>query len=143
MFLGASCYTLAFILLALNRRSSSYWAFAFPAQILIVIAADLQFNVCNMLVMTNLPKSQQSVAAGIFQTAVRLTATIGLAVATPVFNSIEKKPSLSSFWDAETQPYAAVFWVSVAWSGLSMCLVPFLTLGTQGGNEAEKETLAD
>lgn len=133
MFLGASCYTLAFILLALNRHSSSYWAFAFPALTLIVIAADLQFNVCNMLVMTSLPKSHQSVAGGIFQTGVRLTATIGLAVATAVFNAVQREPSLSTFWDTETQPYAAVFWISVAWAGLSMCLVPFLTLGTQGG----------
>jgi hypothetical protein len=116
MFLGASCYTLAFVLLGINRRDSNYWAFAFPAQIFIVIAADLQFNVCNMLVMTSLPKSHQSVAGGIFQTAVRLTATIGLAVATAVFNAVQRSPSLSDFWDTETQPYAAVFWISVAWS---------------------------
>lgn len=143
MLIGAACYTIAFLLLALNRRSSSYWAFAFPAQVLIVIAADVQFNVCNMLVMTSLPKSHQSVAGGIFQTAVRLTAVVGFGVATAVFNAVEANPRLSVFWDEETQPYTAVFWVSMAYSALSMCLVPFLTLGTQGGDEKDSVVPAD
>ncbi|KAF2210494.1 hypothetical protein CERZMDRAFT_113390 [Cercospora zeae-maydis SCOH1-5] len=143
MFIGAACYTTAFLLLALNRRSSSYWAFAFPAQVLIVTAADVQFNVCNMLVMTSLPQSHQSVAGGIFQTAVRLTAVVGFGIATAVFNAVEANPRLSGFWDEETQPYTAVFWTSVAYSALSMCLVPFLTLGTQGGDERDSIVTAD
>ncbi|KAI5360202.1 putative major facilitator superfamily, MFS transporter superfamily [Septoria linicola] len=137
MWLVTACYTVAFLLLALNRWTSSYWAFAFPALILIVIAADLQLNVCNMLVMTSLPKSHQSIAGGIFQTAVRLTAVIGFGVATAVFNAVEARPALLDFWDEATQPYTAVFWISVAYSALSMCLVPFLTLGTQGGDDQD------
>lgn len=135
MLLSTICFTAAFVLFAVNRRTTSYWALTFPAQILMVTAADLQFNVCNMLVMTTLPKSQQSIAGGIFQTAVRLTATLGFGVCTAVFNSVQKSQSLSNFWDAETQPYAACFWVSAAYSALSVCFVPFLTLGTQGGDD--------
>lgn len=140
MWLSTACYTIAFLLLALNRQTTSYWALAFPAQMLIVIAADLQFNVCNMLVMTSLPTSHQSVAGGIFQTAVRLTAVIGFGIATAVFNAVKASPSLSGFWDTATQPYAAVFWICMAFSALSMCLVPFLTLGTQGGGESKQHS---
>ena len=59
--------------------------------------------------------------------------TLGFGIATAIFNAVEQKPSLASFWDVKTQPYTATFWYSVACAGLSVCLVPLLTIGTQGG----------
>lgn len=86
-----------------------------------------------MYVMSSMPSSKQSVASGIFQTVAKLCMTIGFGIATAIFNAVDQKPSLASFWDAKTQPYTVVFWYSVACAGLSVCLVPFLTIGTQGG----------
>ena len=133
MMIGTSAYTLAFLLLGLNRGSSSYWAFTFPAFAIMVIGADFEFNVANMYVMSSMAPSQQSVASGIFQTVAKLCTTIGFGASTAIFNSVEQNPTLSSFWDKPTQPYAATFWYSVACAGVSICLVPFLTIGTQGG----------
>jgi hypothetical protein len=121
------------LLLAFNRRSSSYWAFSFPAFVLMVVGADLEFNVANMYVMSSLPPAQQSIAGGIFQTVTRLCMTIGFGITTALFNAVEKDPRMASYWDRATQPYTATFWFAVACSVVSIGLVPFLTLTTQGG----------
>lgn len=142
MYIGTSAYTIAFLLLAFNREDSSYWAFCFPAFVIMVIGADFEFNVAQMYVMSSMPPSRQSVASGIFQTVAKLCMTLGFGIATAIFNGVEKKPSLSSFWDDKTQPYTATFWYSVACAGLSLCLVPFLTIGTQGG-KAKVNKLAE
>lgn len=139
MYIGSSSYMVAALLLALNRESSSYWAFCFPAFAIQVIGADLEFNVANMYVMSSMPPSRQSVAGGIFQTAAKLCMTLGLGVGTAVFNSVQQSPSLAGYWDVETQPYSAVFWFSMASAAASVCLVPFLKIGTQGGKAKRQE----
>ena len=133
MYIGTISYTIAFLLLGLNRVSDPYWGFCFPAFCIIVIGADLEFNVANMYVMSSMPPSKQSVASGIFQTVAKLCMTLGLGIATAIFNSVQQSPNLASYWDKTTQPYTATFWYSVACGGSSICLVPFLTIGTQGG----------
>ena len=133
MYVGTLAYFVAFLLFGVNRASSSYWAFCFPALTIQVIGADLEFNVANMYVMSSMPPSQQSVAGGIFQTAAKLCMTLGLGIATAIFNSVQQNPSLANYWDQATQPYAATFWFAFACAGLSVLLVPFLTIGTQGG----------
>lgn len=132
MYIAAAAYSLAFLLLALNRASSSYWAFAFPALLLNVIGADLEFNVANMYVMSSMPPSQQSIAGSIFQTVTKLCQSVGFGIATAVFNAVQQSPSLASYWDPVTQPYTATFWFATASALLGLGLVPFLTIGTQG-----------
>ncbi|KAK5122865.1 hypothetical protein LTR85_003780 [Meristemomyces frigidus] len=135
MLIATVSYTGACLLLAVNRHNTSYWSLCFPAFILLVTGADLEFNVANMYVMSSMPPSQQSIAGGIFQTVAKLSMTIGFGIATAVFNAVQKDPQMSNYWDKTTQPYAATLWMSVACSMLSVLLVPLLTLGTQGGKE--------
>lgn len=142
MYIGTAAYTIAFLLLAVNRCSSSYWAFNFPAFILMVVGADLEFNVANMYVMSSLPPAQQSIAGGIFQTVTRLCMTIGFGICTALFNAVQKSPSLASYWDLETQPFTATFWFATACSVVSIGLVPFLTLTTQGGKDSRRRSSA-
>jgi len=139
MLIATAAYTIAFLLFALNRHDSSYWTFCFPAFVLMVIGADIEFNVANMYVMSSMPASQQSIAGSIFQTVAKLCMTLGFGIATAVFNAVQQRPSLASYWDPVTQPYAATFWLGMAFSAFSLCLVPFLTIGTQGGKIGSKE----
>lgn len=139
MYVGTVAYTAAFLLLAFNRQSSSYWAFSFPAFTMMVVGADLEFNVANMYVMSSLPPAQQSIAGGIFQTVTRLCMTIGFGVTTALFNAVQKNPQMASYWDKETQPYTATFWFATACSVVSVALVPFLTLTTQGGKAPKRD----
>lgn len=135
MLVGAASYAVAFLLFAVNRAGDSYWAFFFPGLTIMVVGADLEFNVTNMYVMSSMPATQQSAAAGIFQTVVRVSMTVGFGVTTALFNAVEMRPSLADYWDDASQPYAATFWFCTACSALSVCMVPFLTLKTQGGRE--------
>ena len=93
-----------------------------------------------MYVMSSLPRHQQSVAGGIFNTVTKLCNTIGLGITTAIFTSMSASTSAkqpSSPTDALT-PYLACFWFSCASAGLSICLVPFLRIGTQGGKVGGK-----
>ncbi len=45
---GAVCYTVSFLLLALQTDDSSYWALVFPSLLLMVVGADFEFNVANV-----------------------------------------------------------------------------------------------
>nr|POF06764.1 putative mfs-type transporter [Quercus suber] len=141
MYIGAAAYAIAFLLSALNTRSSSYWAFFFPSLTLAVVGADLEFNVANMYVMSSMPPSQQSIAGSIFQTVSKLCQTFGFGITTAVFNAVRQSPDLAPYWDPESQPYAATFWFSTASALLGLCLVPFLTIGTQGGRETDEHAV--
>ncbi|EGP83893.1 major facilitator superfamily transporter [Zymoseptoria tritici IPO323] len=136
-------FVLAFLLFALATDGQEYWKFYFPGLLLVVVGADMEFNVTNMYVMSSMPPEQQSTAGGIFQTVTKLCMTIGLALATAVFNSVQKRPALSGYWEEERQPYAAVYWSSFAFAMVSLLLVPLLTIGTQGGKERCKDGVVD
>ena len=83
-----------------------------------------------MYVMSSLPSDQQSVAGGLFNTVIRLVATVGLAVQTSIF---EGAGGASEGPDSlKYRPYQATFWVSLAGAVVGLALVPFLTIGTQG-----------
>jgi len=92
-----------------------------------------------MYVMSSLPPEQQSIAGGIFQTVTRLCMTIGFGITTALFNAVEKNSRMASYWDRATQPYTATFWFAVACSVVSIGLVPFLTLTTQGGKVTKRD----
>lgn len=46
--IGALAYTASFLILSFMKEDSVYWAFIFPALILVVVGADIQFNVTNV-----------------------------------------------------------------------------------------------
>ena len=48
MGIGTISYTVASILVAVQRSGDSYWAFTFPALALAVVGADFHFNVANV-----------------------------------------------------------------------------------------------
>ncbi|KAJ5929256.1 hypothetical protein N7454_007104 [Penicillium verhagenii] len=129
--IGALAYTASFLILSFMKEDALYWEYIFPALILVVIGADIQFNVTNMYVMSSLPSHQQSIAGGIFNTVSKLCNNLGLGIATSVESAIVNQMTASS---PAIKPYLAVYWFAAAAAGSSLLLVPFLTLGTQGGD---------
>lgn len=127
--IGALAYTASSLILSFMKEDAIYWAYIFPALVLVVVGADIQFNVTNMYVMSSLPPSQQSIAGGIFNTVSKLCNNLGLGIATSVHSAVANQASTSAI-----RPYLAVYWFSAAAAGLSLVLVPFLTLETQGGS---------
>lgn len=89
--------------------------------------------------MSSLPKHQQSVAGGIFNTASKLALTMGLGITTAIFDGLTyASPSAPStdttgLTDAQIiRPYHAVWWYGTASAGCSLLIVWRLKLGTQG-----------
>ncbi|KAJ5545168.1 hypothetical protein N7461_007472 [Penicillium sp. DV-2018c] len=134
--IGALAYTASFLILSFMGQDSIYWAFMFPALTLMVVGADIQFNVTNMYVMSTLPPSQQSIAGGIFNTVIKLCNNLGLGIATSVQSSVLHRVSASS---PAIRPYLSAFWFAAAVAGVSMFMVPFLTIDKQGNTVRESD----
>ena len=131
MLIGAVAFVACDILLSVADKHSTYWAFTFPALILSVVGADFEFTVTNMYVMSSLSPKQQSVAGGLFNTVTRLSATVGLGVQTSVYTRLGG--SASGAGSQLFRPYQSAFWVSLTGAVVALFLVPFLTIGRQGG----------
>ncbi|OCT49013.1 Major Facilitator Superfamily protein [Cladophialophora carrionii] len=133
MIIGAVSAVIASALLSAIHTSISFWALAFPALLFSVLSQDLEFTVTNMYVMSSLPSEQQSVAGGLFNTVTRLVATVGLGIQTSIYNTAGG--SAEGAGALRYRPYQATFWVSLAGAFLALFLVPFLTIGCQGGRK--------
>ena len=95
-----------------------------------------------MYVLSSLPLERQSIAGSLVQTLSRICTAVGYGVATAIFNGVTKKPSTSGFYaNNPAEPYAAVFWFAAGVSALGVLLVPWLKIGTQGGQKKEVESL--
>ncbi|KAJ5894507.1 hypothetical protein N7495_006198 [Penicillium taxi] len=128
MVISALAYTAAFLILSFMKEDASYWAYIFPALVLVTVGADIQFNITNMYVMSSLPKEQQSIAGGIFNTVNKFCNNLGLGIATSIQNAVSNQtPS-----PPPIRPFLAVYWFAAGAAGLSLLFVPFLTLKTQG-----------
>ncbi|KAJ5160736.1 uncharacterized protein N7482_007740 [Penicillium canariense] len=132
---SALAYTASFLILSFMKEDATYWAFMFPALVLVVVGADIQFNVTNMYVMSSLPPNQQSIAGGIFNTVTKLCSNLGLGIATFINTAVAHKMTPTT---PAIRPYLAVYWFAAAGAGLSVLMVPFLTLGTQGSDPGPK-----
>lgn len=126
MIVGAAAHVVSCALYSATSQSISYWALFFPAQVFAVLSQDLEFTVTNMYVMSSLPSEQQSVAGGLFNTVIRLGATVGIGIQTSIYNSAGGEEN------GRWRPYQTTFWVSLVGGVLALGFVPFLTLGRQG-----------
>ncbi|KAH6714994.1 major facilitator superfamily domain-containing protein [Leptodontidium sp. MPI-SDFR-AT-0119] len=134
--IGALSYLGSSLLLANMKVDSSYWAFIFPALLLSVIGADLEFNVANMYVMSSLPPAQQSVAGGIFNTVMKICSAVGLGISSSIYSAeSDGKAALQTAF----RPYKMVFWFGVAVSASALIFVPWLSIRTQGHKEEREE----
>ncbi|QKX54473.1 uncharacterized protein TRUGW13939_01560 [Talaromyces rugulosus] len=127
MMIGTTAYMVAFLIISFTPDDGVYWGWYFVPLLLMVVGADIEFNVVNMYVMSSLPPSDQSLAGGIFNTASKFCANISLGITTAVYNSVRTQGSTSPI-----KPYLSTYWFAAASAGLGVLLVPFLKLGTQG-----------
>ncbi|KAF2669076.1 aminotriazole resistance protein [Microthyrium microscopicum] len=142
MCVGILSYTLSFLLLALTKTSYGYWPMIFPALCLAVVGADFQFNVTNMYVMSSMPKAQQSIASGLFQTLCRLGLTVGMGISTAIYDSSVKSPRAGFHAGDPIQPYSHVFWFATAAAAITLPLIPILKVKTQGNRTKAKSSAA-
>lgn len=73
--------------------------------------------------------TQSSLAAGVLQTAMRLSISVGLSVTSAAYGSIA---STNAGKENVTLPYKRAYVCGVVFSTLAMCFVPFMKIGRQG-----------
>ncbi|KAJ2896987.1 hypothetical protein MKZ38_005050 [Zalerion maritima] len=142
ILLGGGVSYLASTLLLMYTPSDTsaatiwYWPYVFPALILAVAGADLQFNVANMYIMQSFPSEQQSLAGSVFNTFIRLATTIGLGLTTAAYESTKKTE------EGQADPilqYRRAYLVSVVLAAISLLICPFVKIGTQGNQQEESD----
>ena len=89
-----------------------------------------------MYVMSSLPSHEQSIAGGIFNTVSKLCNNLGLGIATSVHSALAHQMTPTT---PAIRPYLGVYWFAAAAAGVSVLMVPFLTIGTQGGLTPDTE----
>lgn len=87
-----------------------------------------------MYVVSSFTPEKQSLAGGIFNTVVKICGAVGLGISSSIYSS-ESTGHVAL--QTSTRPYSMVFWFCFASSAFGLCLVPFLTIGTQGHATSE------
>ncbi|KAL5322148.1 hypothetical protein ACEPPN_010118 [Leptodophora sp. 'Broadleaf-Isolate-01'] len=129
MGVGGLGYLGGAILMLFVKPKTNYWALLFPSLCVTVIGADFQFIVSNLYISSRLPPSQSSLGAGILQTALRLSISIGLAITSAIYGAMAQTPHGLAH---PTFPFSRVFICTIIISSLSLAFVPFLQIGRQG-----------
>lgn len=93
-------------------------------------------NASQLYISSRLPSSQSSLGAGILQTALRLSISIGLAITSAIYGAMAQTPYGLSH---ATYPFSRIFLCTVVISLLSLVLVPFLQIGRQGKKASTDE----
>jgi MFS family permease len=83
----------AAILFAVIDPTATYWAFCFPATVIVVFGADFVYSSGTIFIANNALPQERSVAGALFQTMTQLGVAVGLAVSTLVFNIVVKNES--------------------------------------------------
>ncbi|KAK7999474.1 major facilitator superfamily transporter [Apiospora arundinis] len=92
---GTTCVSVACLLFAvpIPADTTSYWAYGFPAMILLTLGADTLYPCTALFVMKSIPEGDQAMGAAIFQTLSQVGRSIGLAIATAIQIAVTKNQS--------------------------------------------------
>ena len=89
-----------------------------------------------MYVLSSLPLSRQSIAGSLLQTLTRLSTAIGYGIATAIFNKVQETPTRQGYYNGDAvEPYAATWWFSAGIAAVTLPLVPWLRIRTQGNSK--------
>jgi hypothetical protein len=92
-----------------------------------------------MYVVSSFKPEKQSLAGGIFNTVTKICGAVGLGISSSIYSA---ESTSHAALQTSIRPYSMVFWFCLASSGLGLCFVPFLTIGTQG-HSVGPESLVD
>lgn len=110
---GTACVTIACLLFAVPiSPDTTYWAYGFPAMVILTLGADTLFPCLSVFIMKSIPQDDQAVGAAIFQTVGQVGRSIGLAVATAI--QIAVTNGASDHREGLLRGYRAANWFSFA-----------------------------
>lgn len=127
-------FTAAALLWSFVQLDTLYWAIPFPAFILVVVGADITYNVANLHALSTVDKKLQSTAAGVFNTCLQLSTSVGLAASAAVVNSVVTDQTTATKKEI-LEGYRAGYYFALGIAGLGLILSFFLKVGTKGGKK--------
>ncbi|KAI5776553.1 drug resistance protein [Geopyxis carbonaria] len=87
--LGTAATATACLLMALPiPPAASYWAYGFPAMVLAVVGADTVYPCLALYTTSAMPRADQALAGGVFNTVAQVGRAVGLALATVVDEAV-------------------------------------------------------
>lgn len=114
---GTTCVSIACLLFAVPiPPETTYWAYGFPAMVLLTLGADTLYPGLSLFVMKSIPHEDQAMGAAIFQTIGQVGRSIGLAIATAIQLAVTDSPDRSDNIDRDAllRGYRAADWFSFA-----------------------------
>ncbi|ODV64455.1 MFS general substrate transporter [Ascoidea rubescens DSM 1968] len=113
----------------------SYWLGPFWSYIFCVIGADIAYNVVNIITLTSVPENLQSSAAGVFNTIIQISSTIGLAITTALVSARYEYygTELQTMYpDRLFDGFKNAYWFALGCGILAFILSFFLKVGVTG-----------
>lgn len=105
---------------------TTYWAYGFPAMILLTLGGDSLYPCLTFLAMRSIPKEEQGIGAALFQTIGQLGRSLGIAIATAVSTGVTQAESPYGEREAQLHGYRAANWLnfglSVSAAVLAACV---------------------
>lgn len=148
--LGTICTACCGLLFAVINPASTYWAFGFPAAIVVVVGGDFVFAAGTLFVAKISLPHEQSLTGALFQTMTQLGASFGLAITTIVFNSTLLRQSArqgvrtnmsgtNAPKDAQLEAYKAAMWTAFAFGmfGALLAAVFLRSVGIVGHSKQD------
>lgn len=122
--LGWSLSIPGVLLFSFITSDTSYWRYTFPAMILYIAGLGAVYITANFVVVSSASKSEQGVAAGIFNVALQVGGSVlGLAVLTAVAQGVQKDDGDG---DSSNEAYTQVAFQSVYYSCVILCGISLL-----------------
>lgn len=105
---------------------TTYWAYGFPAMVLLTLGGDSLYPCLTFLAMRSIPKEEQGIGAALFQTLGQVGRSLGIAIATAVSTGVAKAQSPLGEHQAQLHGYRAANWLnfglSVSAAVLAACV---------------------
>jgi predicted MFS family arabinose efflux permease len=105
------------LLMSFANYSNVYWAFIFPACLLVVGGPDLSFASSGILITNVVLPEEQGVAGSFITTVVQYSIAIGLGIAATVESHVGGEDIVLS--------YRACYWLGVAFAAIGFFVVIF------------------
>jgi MFS family permease len=129
---GTACVSVACLLFAVPiPPDTTYWAYGFPAMIILTLGGDTLYPCLSLFVMKSIPGEDQAMGAAIFQTLGQVGRSIGLAIATAIQIAVQDKheDGISSNNEVLLRGYRAANWFSFAIGVIAIAIAAYAFRG--------------
>ncbi|KAI9696611.1 MAG: hypothetical protein M1836_005630 [Candelina mexicana] len=127
------------LLMSFANHSSVYWAFIFPACLLVVGGPDLSFASSGILISNTVLPEEQGVAGSFVSTVVQYSIAIGLGIAATVESHVNRSNTDIILG------YRGAHWLGIGFAAVAFFIVVLFVRDTRfdGIKDAEKEIKSD